>query len=54
MRVAHLQRLWLTLHLHVTHGILVIRVEKFIISINLFNQMRILPPGQDLKTLSPS
>ena len=47
MCVSHLQELWLTLSLFVTHVIFVIQVDEFIISINLSNQMHVLPPGPD-------
>jgi len=33
--------------LHVTYVILVLQIDKFVIFINLSNQMHVLPPGPD-------
>ena len=47
VRLAFTTSLANTVHLHATHAILVLRVDVFIIFINLSNQTRVLPPGPD-------
>src|SRR5258706_16013739 len=42
MCVSRLQQVWLTLHLHATHIVLVIGVDGFTVFVNLSNQMRLL------------